>query len=303
MSIGVPNGAEEYLFADVADVAVAKDGAIYVFDRGTPAIRKYDAAGKYVRTLGRKGRGPGEYLSGSGLGVLPDGRVLLWDTGNWRVNVYSATGDVLTSWSTESGMGPNSSMSVARGLPDRYPFELHVPAAPARRGVPATWQPGQPVVSVRREAEAEAEPVTGAEWAQARSDLEERLRTTDPRWSWGLSAAPKTKPFYKALLVGEDGRIWVELVKPTIPAIGMLTGGGGVGPAPARLAPSTGKPKVERAGLYDVFEPNGTYVGRVQLPLRVSLAVMRGEFVWGVAFDDDDVQSVKRYAISWPTAR
>ena len=63
-------GAEEYLFGDITELAVAPDGSIYVFDRQVPALRKYDAKGKFVRTFGRKGQGHGEYLSGGVLAVL-----------------------------------------------------------------------------------------------------------------------------------------------------------------------------------------------------------------------------------------
>jgi hypothetical protein len=116
ISIGVIEGADEYMFGDVADIALARDGSIYVYDRQVPAIRKYDANGKFVRTIGRKGRGPGEYLNGGGLAVGPDGKVYLWDTGNWRVNVYSAAGESIGSLATPSGADASVSMTTSRAL-------------------------------------------------------------------------------------------------------------------------------------------------------------------------------------------
>ena len=116
ISIGVFDGADAYMFGDVVEVAVAKDGSIYVFDRQVPALRKYDANGKFVKTFGRKGQGPGEYVSGGGLAVLPDGRVLLWDTGNWRINVYSPAGELLTHLSTPSGLDGNATMITSRAM-------------------------------------------------------------------------------------------------------------------------------------------------------------------------------------------
>src|SRR5437870_5627047 len=73
--IGSADGADEYLFGRVSFVAVGPDGSIYVYDPQVPALRKYDVNGKYVKDLGRKGEGPGEYREIVGLAVLGDGRV------------------------------------------------------------------------------------------------------------------------------------------------------------------------------------------------------------------------------------
>lgn len=113
ISIGIADGDEKYMMGAIADVAVSASGDIYVWDRSVPAIRVYDATGKYVRTIGRLGSGPGEYRPGGALAIGRNGNLLMWDPGNARINVYSATGDVVTSWPTKSG----SSGSVeGRGL-------------------------------------------------------------------------------------------------------------------------------------------------------------------------------------------
>jgi putative ABC transport system permease protein len=40
LTIGVLDGAEEYVFGDIVEVAAGPDGSIYVFDRQVPALRK-----------------------------------------------------------------------------------------------------------------------------------------------------------------------------------------------------------------------------------------------------------------------
>src|SRR5688572_22474434 len=116
LSIGVADGAEEYLLGDVADIVVARDGSIYVLDRQVPVVRHYDASGRFVRNIGRSGAGPGEFRSVSGLALTKDDRLLLWDTGNWRINVYSANGDVLTQWATPSGSSGSSTATFSRAI-------------------------------------------------------------------------------------------------------------------------------------------------------------------------------------------
>ena len=51
--------------------------------------------------------------------------------------------------------------------------------------------------------------------------------------------------------------------------------------------------------VYDAIEPDGTYLGQVEVPAGVVSFVRRGDQVWGVEFDEDDVPRVARYRIAW----
>jgi hypothetical protein len=106
VTIGVFEGAEEYQFGRVSDLAVDAEGGIYVFDGQAPALRYYDASGTYIRTLGGKGQGPGEYQDASlGLAVRrSDGRLVMRDPRNMRINVYNPDGSSSDSWRVESGL-------------------------------------------------------------------------------------------------------------------------------------------------------------------------------------------------------
>lgn len=79
LSIGVFEGADEYIFGGVGAIAVSSAGDLYVYDYQVPVIRRYDRAGTYVRQIGRGGEGPGEYRQIVGMEVLPDGRLVTWD--------------------------------------------------------------------------------------------------------------------------------------------------------------------------------------------------------------------------------
>ena len=112
IAIGVEEGADEYTLGQVTEVEIGPAGEIYVFDRQVPALRMYDTAGKYVRTLGRKGGGPGEYQAANGVGVHGDGRVVLWDAGKASINVYTPAGETETSWPVPGGGGFHTSNAV-----------------------------------------------------------------------------------------------------------------------------------------------------------------------------------------------
>lgn len=104
MRIGAFEGEDVYMLGDVAGMAVAPDGAVYLYDRQVPALRKYGPDGTFIATFGREGGGPGEYKqSDGGLAVLPDGRVLLRDPGNARITVYSPSGETVNTWPLRGG--------------------------------------------------------------------------------------------------------------------------------------------------------------------------------------------------------
>jgi len=106
LSIGVLDGPPEYELGGIQDLAVDAQGGILAFDGQVPALRYYDSSGTYVRTLGRKGSGPGEYQDASlGLAVRrSDGRVVMRDPRNARLNVYAADGTPSESWLFASGL-------------------------------------------------------------------------------------------------------------------------------------------------------------------------------------------------------
>ena len=114
MAIGELDGAEEYLFGQVQDLAVDADGGIYVFDGQVPALRYYNPEGRYVRTLGGEGGGPGEYRDAS-LGIAvrrSDGRVVMRDPRNMRLNVYNPDGSPSESWRFGSGLFTGQATSL-----------------------------------------------------------------------------------------------------------------------------------------------------------------------------------------------
>jgi hypothetical protein len=113
VSIGMFDGPEEYLFGDIVSMAVADDGTIYVMDRQVPALRVYDADGSYRTTFGRGGEGPGEYKRpDGGLNVLSDGRVVLRDPANARIQVFSTEGESIDTWRIRGGFNTSRRMVV-----------------------------------------------------------------------------------------------------------------------------------------------------------------------------------------------
>ncbi|MEO7521419.1 MAG: 6-bladed beta-propeller [Gemmatimonas sp.] len=101
--IGVADGDEEYMFGMVSGVGVGERGAIVVGDYQVPVVRMYDAQGKFLRNVGRRGEGPGEYRTVF-LRAFRDGRIAVWDHRIQRLTYYSAAGETPSSIRVPSGL-------------------------------------------------------------------------------------------------------------------------------------------------------------------------------------------------------
>jgi hypothetical protein len=60
LSLGGPEAQGDYAFGQIRTFIVDDAGSIYVLDQQSSHVKVFDASGKYVRTIGRKGQGPGE---------------------------------------------------------------------------------------------------------------------------------------------------------------------------------------------------------------------------------------------------
>jgi hypothetical protein len=70
------------------------DGGIIIANMGSNEIREFDSAGGFVRSLGRKGAGPGEFENLSWTGWLDDGSIAGYDPPNRRLTVFAPDGSV-----------------------------------------------------------------------------------------------------------------------------------------------------------------------------------------------------------------
>lgn len=71
---------------------------VYVYESGEGVIKVFGEDGRFVRNVGRKGQGPGEFAQVYFLGFSPDGRLLVTDIRNRRTSIFGAEGDFLDSY-------------------------------------------------------------------------------------------------------------------------------------------------------------------------------------------------------------
>lgn len=117
LTVGQVDGADELTFGRIGGMVVGRDGTMYVYDahQTVGLIRLYSPSGEFIRTLGAKGGGPGEYGQINGFALAANGDLVLWDASGGRINRYAADGSFLESFRVPvSGMFTSNGVHVSR---------------------------------------------------------------------------------------------------------------------------------------------------------------------------------------------
>jgi hypothetical protein len=82
--------------------AVDGRNRVFIYESGEGAIKVFGEDGRFLKTVGRKGQGPGEFGLAFFLGFCPDGRLLVTDFQNRRTSFFGPEGNFLASyqWTT-----------------------------------------------------------------------------------------------------------------------------------------------------------------------------------------------------------
>ena len=83
---------ENKFFFEPKDIAFNREGQIYVLE--ATRIKVFDESGKYLKTLGTAGQGPGELLGACILEIDSENNLLVFDADNRRIQVMSPEGRV-----------------------------------------------------------------------------------------------------------------------------------------------------------------------------------------------------------------
>ena len=83
-------------FGGASNVALDKDGNVYVTDTMNNRVEIFDAEGTYISEFGKHGDGPGYFARPKGIAVDSDGHIWVADEYQDRVQVFNRDGELLT---------------------------------------------------------------------------------------------------------------------------------------------------------------------------------------------------------------
>ena len=92
-------GTDSETFDQPSDVAVAPSGDVFVSDGHVNSrIVKFSKDGKFIKTWGKKGTGPGEFDLPHALAFDSRGRLFVGDRSNSRIQIFDQEGNFLAEW-------------------------------------------------------------------------------------------------------------------------------------------------------------------------------------------------------------
>jgi hypothetical protein len=103
LTIGLLEGSSEYQLFNVSAAARQSDGDIVVANGGTSEVRLYDRDGTFIRTLGSRGGGPGEFQDPDQVLITGADSVIVWDNAHYRLTRFDSAGNFASVQSVDRG--------------------------------------------------------------------------------------------------------------------------------------------------------------------------------------------------------
>lgn len=318
-------------FSALRDFVVLNDGALWALDFKDQDIRRYDARGKALSKVGRKGAGPGEMYNANGMAVHPDNTVWVNDPNNGRRTIFNADGKFVRQvlipasgygyqWS--AGFVANGAqlaeLRMAPGIPTWDRFDMQgkpVGAFPqvecpngSRAVAPYTAEGGpnngRTIGSYpfTTGGGVRIEP-SGNMWcagphsrrvALIRAGSSDTLALT----TLDIQPVPVERAERDSAIARIEKRI-APYAHRTFDAANVPNERPGIASlyvdADGRLIVLHGASGRAKQSIVDLFDAKGKHVARVLVPERVDMNLpmrARGDMLWVAALDDDDVPSV-----------
>jgi len=92
LDVGVAEGDEAYELDGAASSLRLSDGRVLVANTGSSEIRVFDAQGRFIARIGRKGSGPGEFTGAIQLAPTALNGFAAYDRGEERLSTFDSTG-------------------------------------------------------------------------------------------------------------------------------------------------------------------------------------------------------------------
>jgi|GEM_PF-4334062 len=87
----------EYLLGAPEHLCTDSKQNIFVYDRSIGRIRNYNREGKFIKNIGRKGKGPGEFVDIDAMLINSGDTLIIFDTQGSRITYFSSSGNYLSS--------------------------------------------------------------------------------------------------------------------------------------------------------------------------------------------------------------
>jgi len=86
---------EEQMFQTIITLGVNEQGDMYILDEQAGNIKVFDQNGSFLKTIGKKGQGPGEFGMPISLAITPDHNIVVNDMGQRKILFFNKEGNYI----------------------------------------------------------------------------------------------------------------------------------------------------------------------------------------------------------------
>lgn len=313
LSIGREDAGEEYLFSDIPGFDVSDEGRIYVINQPDANVRVFDRNGLFLKTIGRKGQGPGEmempvYIQ---IGVGRD--IFIFDYMGYRGLYFNSAGEFLRQQPSLGTFMPVRMDSQGKIIG----MEILAPPPLGGKVIKAYGPDLRPLFEIAKEEQGlknvfdigrpacycVVKPDDSIVWGDSKEYI---LNVLD---SEGRQIRRITKPYDPVPISNEDRE---SISKRYADAVryGMKVEFRSHYPAFAGIfADDSGRILVktyERSEsdkdsfYFDVFDPEGRFYAKVPIKVNLDrLSVWKNGKLYAHEMDPEGFPNIKRYAVVW----
>jgi hypothetical protein len=291
-------------------VAVDSDGSIYVMDRGDDCVKVFSKEGGFIRSIGRRGQGPGELQNPNSIHLLAN-HDLVFEDFIRGLNYFDKDGSfkrfVPISWLINIWMFPDGrsvtrvnarkddvagkeirycdadlkTISTLLFLPDQ-PRDLSVfrPFAPSFSWTVMTGDRLAMAYQTDYKIDIHGLRDSAKEVIQRAGDrvkiTSEELAAVKKLLRGRTLDAPAVHPAIQDLQADDEGRLIVKTFEKTKDGLSFY---------------------------YDVFDREGVFLAKIPLPAHLRPLVWKNRSMYGLEEDAEGNPSLKRFRVNWSFAR
>jgi len=308
MSCGGEESSPSGLLNKPLELEVDNMGYVYVMDYGDVNIKVYDNYGLFLKTIGRKGQGPGEFGGMVRISLMANGRICILDPMQHHVMVMTTKGEYLSGFPLEGHFrrlgvdntdrlfleksaaleDPNKLSSEFREIP--YVSSIYRGNVTGKELVHVTDFFGESFVE---KASGGIVTARGGDFRNVWNIMPDGTLVggyngnysvtslgpdgkkkfvfsrqfspiKNPDYA-GRTGEKKTLPAFRAIVIDEDGSIWIELYQS----------------------------KDANGFLFDIFSSDGIYIK--QIYAKYELAKFKKGRVYSIDWPEEGYPSIKRY--------
>jgi len=308
LSIGGPQAEGEHVFGRILTFIVDDEGSIYVLDQKDSHIKVFDDAGRYLRTIGRKGQGPGELFMPLTLSLNRTTGELAVLQLSRRISYFKTDGTFLRQQPLKDTMALRGQVDSRGNI---YVIDL-VHGDRDSNYVVKKLSPDASMISVMAQA-----PAPGTDRPNPFMAIPSFQIDRNDALVYGC---PET--YEVQFMAASDGKVFKKIQREYDPVpvteaekkdrLAAVPPGSGItydfskfhsayegffmsdlGHLFVRTWEKTDDGKV----VCDVFDAEGRFLGRIPLK-SYGISILKGKY-YALEQDEEGYQYVKRYAVSW----